>query len=223
MDEVGVSSRYLPYLGEHFTLVFDGKIRTFKYYDKEKRIKRISVKSSSYVMKCKNKLFAFDICDIDMKKMMITENKSLQLIDSKFLDKIKKLSDTSNSIYMIVEKKDLALTCCLNSITYYNKKFLRCFSKIKISIDGRPNEGVIKDILNLPNNVPYTFDICGWLGESLDFLYNDRFVNKVKKLNGKITCGEIDIDVKQLCLEETKDCWIDNLKKKIKDSFRIKK
>ena len=197
--------------------MLDGNIRTFKYCNKEKRINHIRFMPYSKVIKYNDELFVFDIYDIDMKKMMITENKSLQLIDSKFLDKIKKLSDTSNSIYMIVEKKDLTLTCWLFEITYY-KRFLRYFSKIEIKIKGWSKDDVIDKILLLPNNVSYIFDICGRLDKSLRFLYDDTFVNKVKELNGKITCRGIDIDVKQLCLEETKDFWIDNLKRKLEDN-----
>ena len=197
--------------------MLDGNIRTFKYCNKDKRINHIRFIPYSKVIKYNDELFVFDIYDIDMKKMMITENKSLQLIDSKFLDKIKNLSDTNNNIYMIVEKKNLALTCWMTEI-YYFKKFLRYLSKIKIKIEGCPNNAVIKKFLWLPSNASYTFDICSSLDESLDFLDDDKFVNKVKALNGKITCRGIDIDVKKLCLKETKYCLIDNLKRKIKDN-----
>ena len=197
--------------------MLDGNIRTFKYYKDEKIINYISIISSSKVIKYDDKLFAFEISSIGMKNMIITENISLQLIDSSFLDMIKKLSDARYSIYMIVEKKDLAWTCWLNEITYY-KKFMRYFSKFKIKIKGWPEGDVIDKILLLPSNVSYTFVICGCLDESLRFLDDDRFVNKVKELNGKITCRGIDIDVKQLCLEETKDFLLDNLKRKIEDN-----
>ena len=197
--------------------MIDGKIRTFKYYNDGERINDIGVIPSSKVIKYNDELFVFDISSIYMQNMTITKNKSLQLIDSKFLDKIKKLSDTSNSIYMIVEKKDLTLTCWLTEITDY-KKILRYFSKIKIKIKGWPEDAEINKILQLPSNVSYTFAIRGRLDESLDFLDDDRFVNKVKELNGKITCRGIDIDVKKLCLEETKYCLIDNLKRKIEEN-----
>ena len=197
--------------------MLDGKIRAFKYFNKEKRTNHIEFISSSKVIKYNDELFAIEIWLIDMKNMILTENKSQQLIDISFLNKIKKLSGWSCNIYMIVEKKDLALTCSLSGIIYY-EKMLGYLSKINIKIEGQPEDDEIDKILLLPNNVPYTFVLCGRLDESLDFLNDDRFVNKVKELNGKITWRGIDIDVKQLCLEETKYCLIDNLKRIIKDN-----
>ena len=197
--------------------MFDGNVRTFEYYNEEKRINYFRFIPSDKVIKYNDELFAIEIWLIDMKNMIITENKNLQLIDSKFLDKIKNLSDTNNNIYMIAEKKNLALTCWMTEI-YYFKKFLRYLSKIKIKIEGCPNNAVMKNFLWLPSNASYTFDICSRLDESLDFLDDDKFVNKVKALNGKITCRGINIDVKKLCLKETKYCLIDNLKRKIKDN-----
>ena len=199
--------------------MFDGNVRTFKYYNEEKRINHIRFIPSDKVIKYNDELFAIEIWLIVMKNMIIAENKNLQLIDSKFLNKIKKLSDTTYSIYMIVEKKDLTRTCWLTEMTYY-KKFLRYLSKIKIKINikGRLKDAEINKILRLQNNISYTFALCGRLDECLDFLHNYRFVNKVKELNGKITCRGIDIDVRQLCLKGKKYGLIGNLKRKIEDN-----
>ena len=123
---------------------------------------------------------------------------------------------TLNNIYLIVEKNEFALDVNFGNSRKYIKYF-DFWSRVHIKINSSfKTKKAIDIIKEYSETADYLFEIDDPWNKFLKLLTDDRFVERLKEINAKISCKRVLIQVKLIKDKEEKENFIENIKKDIK-------